>query len=171
MRFPTSTYDKIARDLACRNPNMMVPWWLMASHAYYDLDDPFLSDECFDWLTKRLDELWDKTEHCHKHLLDRAALAAGTGYQLAGKMPLRIKHAARHLMHDYSDPSEIAPKPVAELDDLDELLGGPAAEELGCEHCRNDGRLIEYENMTARCPKCDAEYPDDPTPTGIDDLL
>lgn len=28
--------------------------------------------------------------------------------------------------------------------------------EWGCEHCGNDGRLIE-----GRCPECDAEYPDE----------
>lgn len=31
-----------------------------------------------------------------------------------------------------------------------------AEEAYGCEHCRNDGRLED-----GRCPKCDAEYPDD----------
>jgi hypothetical protein len=31
-----------------------------------------------------------------------------------------------------------------------------AEEEWGCEYCRNDGRLNE-----GRCPKCDAEYPDE----------
>lgn len=29
--------------------------------------------------------------------------------------------------------------------------------EWGCEHCRNDGKL----NESNRCPKCDAEFPDE----------
>lgn len=31
-----------------------------------------------------------------------------------------------------------------------------AADDWGCDHCRNDGKL---EN--GRCPKCDAEFPDE----------
>lgn len=134
VRFDVATYDRIARHLADQNDNMLVPWWLMASHAYYDLDDPFLSDECYDWLTRRLDERWDQVEHWHKHLIDRDALRAGTGYQLAGKMPTRIKNAARHLMTDYSDPSEITPAKVAQnCDTIDDLLFGPSPEPVGIE--------------------------------------
>lgn len=29
-------------------------------------------------------------------------------------------------------------------------------DDWGCEHCRNDGRLKD-----GRCPKCDAEFPDE----------
>jgi len=45
-------------------------------------------------------------------------------------------------------------------------LKGPAADrptaiarnddDFGCEYCRNDGRLVQ-----GRCPKCDAEYPEE----------
>lgn len=125
MRFKTEQYDAIARRLLDRNPNMLVPWWLMASHAYYDLDDPFLSDDCYDLLTRQLDERWDEIEHSHKHLIDRDALKAGTGYQLAGKMPSRIVDATRHLMNDYTDISDIGPKPKSSLS-IDDLLGEPS---------------------------------------------
>jgi hypothetical protein len=32
--------------------------------------------------------------------------------------------------------------------------------EWGCDHCRNDGELIDN-GMTPRCPVCDAEFPDE----------
>lgn len=124
MRFNQETYDGIARRLAAQNTNMLVPWWLMASHAYYDLDDPFLTDGCYDWLCTELDAKWDQVEHDHKRLIDRDALKAGTGYTLAGKMPTRIVHATRHLMSDYSDPSEIGLRAAPQLcDNIDDLLG------------------------------------------------
>lgn len=122
MRFSNATYDGIARRVVGMSANMLVPWWLMASHAYYDLDDPFLTDECYDWMCREIDARWDTVEHDHKHLIDRAALRSGTGYQLAGKMPTRIKNATRHLLFDYASPNEIAP-PRAVID-IDDLLGG-----------------------------------------------
>lgn len=33
-------------------------------------------------------------------------------------------------------------------------------DDWGCDHCRNDGWLIE-DGGTPRCPKCDAEFPAD----------
>lgn len=122
MRFDLATYDRIARRVVAMSANMLVPWWLMASHAYYDLDDPFLTDECYDWMCRELDARWDEVEHFHKHLIDRAALRAGTGYQLAGKMPMRIQNATRHLTRGYASPDEIAPPRL--MHNIDDLLGG-----------------------------------------------
>ena len=46
-------FDQQCMD-AIENPNMMVPWYLMASYAYYEQDQPILSDGLFDGLAKRM---------------------------------------------------------------------------------------------------------------------
>lgn len=122
MRFDAATYDRIARRVVGDNPNMLVPWWLMAAYMYEVEDDPFLSDGCFDWLSAELLRRWDEVDHRHKPLIDPDALRAGSG--LAAdlvNLPTLVKDAARHLVAKYSDPSEIAPR-VAVL--IDDLLGG-----------------------------------------------
>jgi len=50
-------------------PNTAVPWWLMASYAYYCRDTPILTDGCFDWLGKYISANWKKLKHRHKHLI------------------------------------------------------------------------------------------------------
>jgi hypothetical protein len=72
-----SPSDKLARK-AIRNPNMLVPWYLMAAYAYYVLDAPILTDALFDDICVRLDSEWDEIEHRDKGWVDRDDLAAGT---------------------------------------------------------------------------------------------
>ena len=60
--------------------NRLVPIYLMSSYLYYELDDSVLSDTQFDYLCKKLYDNWDKVEHMHKHLIDKANLKAGSGY-------------------------------------------------------------------------------------------
>lgn len=60
------------------NPNLSVPWYLMASYAYYVEDDPFLPDAAFDMLAELMIEHWDQIEHRHKHMITLDDLRAGT---------------------------------------------------------------------------------------------
>ena len=87
-------YDQQCID-AIENPNMMVPWYLMASYAYYEEDQPILSDGLFDGLAKRMLECWDNIDHLHKDLITTEDLEAGT--LLARDFPERIKGAVKHL--------------------------------------------------------------------------
>lgn len=70
------------RDLMWRlvgeNPNLVVPWYLMASYAYYELDDPFLPDADFDALASYALEYWHEVEHRHKDLITEDDLRAGS---------------------------------------------------------------------------------------------
>lgn len=86
--------DKYCSDLTDTNPNLMVPWYLMASYAYYEQDNPILSDAVFDRLGRRLLEMYDKVEHFHKHLITVDDLKAGT---YLGEYPSRIKGAIEAL--------------------------------------------------------------------------
>ncbi len=79
-----------------KNPNMLVPYYLMLSYLYYEENESIVDDIEYDTICKRLYNEWDNIEHHHKHLVDRSSLAAGTGYHM--KYNGRIKHAAIHLM-------------------------------------------------------------------------
>lgn len=126
MRFETEAYDRIARQYCAANPNMLVPYWLMAAFMYEVENDPFLSDGCFDWLSAELLAKWDQVEHRHKHMIDREALRAGTGLAAdLQNLPTLVKHAARHLVAKYSSPAEIGARPPAF--DIDDLLGGTSS--------------------------------------------
>lgn len=60
------------------NQNLAVPLYLCASYAYYELDEPFLSDIAWEWMTKVLQDNWERIAHRHKHLITLDMLAAGT---------------------------------------------------------------------------------------------
>jgi hypothetical protein len=79
--------------------NRLVPWYLMASYAYYMLDRSIMPDEEFDGLCKRLLEEFDFIEHPHKHLIDESSLEAGTGYGLREEeYPGMCKGAVEHIL-------------------------------------------------------------------------
>jgi|TARA_B100001093_G_C26747527_1_gene979561 hypothetical protein len=61
-----------------KNQNMTIPYYLMASYAYYIEDDPIFSDDFYDMLSKKILNNWDSIKHYHKHLLDKDMLIAGT---------------------------------------------------------------------------------------------
>ena len=71
-----SNWDQQCMDVI-ENPNMMVPWYLMASYAYYVEDDPILSDGLFDGLAHSMLESWDTIEHWHKISLSSSADCSG----------------------------------------------------------------------------------------------
>jgi len=87
-------YDEKCLD-AIQNPNMMVPWYLMAAYAYYEEDDPILCDSLFDAMAKRMLECWDTTKHWHKDLITVEDLQAGT--LLNRNYPSRVINAVKSL--------------------------------------------------------------------------
>lgn len=70
--------DDHAAEIFAKNINMMVPYYLMASYAYYVEDDPIFSDAFYDNLAKTMLAVWDDIEHQHKHLLNTSMLEAGS---------------------------------------------------------------------------------------------
>lgn len=88
------------RDLCCKenidlNPNLLIPWYLMASYMYYTHAESIISDELYDEMCQRLLYLFPTLTHQHKRLVDVEALKAGTGYHMkASDYPPRIRCAA-----------------------------------------------------------------------------
>lgn len=87
-------YDKECFDAIDTNKNMLVPWYLMAAYAYYEEDNPIISDNLFDKMGKRMLECWDDIEHFHKHYITPDMLEAGT---YLGEYPSRVEGAVRSL--------------------------------------------------------------------------
>lgn len=81
------------------NPNMAIPWYLMASYAYYELDRPILSDAAFDKLGKAMLKMWDSLEHKHKHLITEDDLKAGS--LMTREFPETTVGAAKRLIKDH----------------------------------------------------------------------
>ena len=90
-------WDQDAALLFMENLNMMVPYYLMASYAYYKQDDPIFSDAFFDNMGKTMLERWDDIEHWHKEYINKGDLKAGT---FLGEYPTRVEGALRSLRND-----------------------------------------------------------------------
>ena len=86
--------EKVISNRITDNPNMMVPYYLMTSYAYYVEDDPIVSDSFYDKLAKKLLKEFDNIEHYHKKVIDKDALSAGS---FLGEYPLIVKGA----LHDF----------------------------------------------------------------------
>lgn len=94
-----SKSETVATKRISENPNLMVPFYIMASYAYYVEDSPIFSDGFYDKLAKKILKNWDTIEHYHKHFLDKDALDAGS---YLGDYPLIIQGAVsswRKLTH------------------------------------------------------------------------
>jgi|TARA_R110002074_G_scaffold102277_1_gene221023 hypothetical protein len=81
-----------SEDVWRTNPNMLVPYYLMHSYIYYEINDSIITDYEYDELCRELKDRWDSITHYHKHLVDVDALGAGTGYQV--KYNQRIANAS-----------------------------------------------------------------------------
>lgn len=88
------------------NPNMTVPYLLMASYLYYIKDEsPPLADHEFDWLCSYAKQNWKRIQHPHKHLIRKSWLDSGSLYQLADRdYPLMVKGAAFSWLKGYAPP-------------------------------------------------------------------
>ena len=82
--------DDHAAKLFADNINLMVPWYLMASYAYYKQDDAIFSDGFFDEMGKIMLAVWDDIEHFHKDYITVDDLEAGT---FLGEYPSRVPDA------------------------------------------------------------------------------
>ena len=90
--------DEHASKLFANNINMMVPWYLMASYAYYEQSDPIFSDQFFDDMGKTMLAVWDDIEHFHKEFITVDDLNAGT---YLGKYPERVKGGLKSVRQTY----------------------------------------------------------------------
>jgi hypothetical protein len=70
--------ERIITNRITDNPNMLVPYYLMLSFAYYKQDDPIVSDAFYDKLARKLLKEYDNIEHYHKHLISKGDLEAGS---------------------------------------------------------------------------------------------
>ena len=78
-----------------KNPNMLIPYYLMFSYLYYEKDIILIDDGEFDQMCKTLYDKYDNLEHMHKHLVSKGDLTAGTGYGI--KYTEIIKNSAMTL--------------------------------------------------------------------------
>lgn len=56
------------------SPAQLLVHYLIASYAYYILDENVMMDADFDMLSRRLVAVWDTFEHRHKHLVNIESL-------------------------------------------------------------------------------------------------
>ena len=104
--------DQVAANIFAKNINMMVPWYLMASYAYYEESDPIFTDQFFDEMGKTMLEVWDDIEHFHKELISRDDLNAGT---YLGEYPERVKGGLKSARETFLTKSgEVRKKYVTE---------------------------------------------------------
>ena len=74
--------------------------YLMCAYAYYELDNPLISDTEFDLLAKDILNNWDNIEHMHKYLLTKDMLVAGT---YLGEYPNMVKGAVGNYMKELNN--------------------------------------------------------------------
>lgn len=85
------------------NIHLTVPWYIMASYAYYEEDDPILTDSFFDRLAKKILNNWDEIDHRHKEYLNKDMLEAGSYF---GEYPPMVSGAVSHIRDIYKDEQE-----------------------------------------------------------------
>ena len=78
-----------------KNPNMLIPYYLMFSYLYYEKNITLIDDTEFDQMCKTLLDKYDELKHMHKHLVKKESLTAGTGYDI--KYTEMIKDSAMKL--------------------------------------------------------------------------
>ena len=72
------------------NRNLLVPNYLICCYAYYNDDDPLVSDQFFDKLAVALAREWDELDHYHKAYLDIDMVKAAT---FTGQYPTIVEGA------------------------------------------------------------------------------
>ena len=70
------------RGLVAKAPSLAIPWYLGTSWLYYHHDVSLVDDAGFDQLCVEIFHSYEALSHCHKKLVDRDALTAGTGFYL-----------------------------------------------------------------------------------------
>ena len=87
-------YEGTATTYIEENKDMMVPWYLMASYAYYEESDPIFTDFYYDSIARRMIDEWKNINHFHKHLISLDDWNEGC---YIGEYPKRIINALKHL--------------------------------------------------------------------------
>jgi NAD-dependent DNA ligase len=94
-------HDEDCQEWVTENPNMIIPWLLMASYAYYYLNEAIISDGLYDTLCKETLLKWDEIYHQHKKLITKDELIAGSLYKLKEEdYPSIAKGAAAYLLQE-----------------------------------------------------------------------
>lgn len=75
------SHNVVSFDVDSLPPNMLIPFFLMASYAYYNRAMNMMPDNAFDALSGRVYREWDSIKHRHKHMVDRESCRA-TGVNL-----------------------------------------------------------------------------------------
>ena len=88
VNYTSDNLDKELSDFIRGNINLCVPWYILACYAYYEEDDPILSDGSFDRLTRKMIDNWEDIEHIHKEYISLDMLNAST---YIGEYPSRAK--------------------------------------------------------------------------------
>lgn len=94
-------HDAKYQAIVSENPNMAIPWFLMACYAYDKLDSTIITDACFDALSETMANNWDSISHWHKPLIrmENPDLFKGSCVVVDwDKFPDRIKEATRALL-------------------------------------------------------------------------
>ena len=68
----TCPSDKKALKALKRSDNMLVPWYLMASYAYYVLDTPLISDLIFKGDVHEIKEIMKKSRNLGMQTFDQS---------------------------------------------------------------------------------------------------
>lgn len=96
-RWTKENIDGQVRFLVEQRKISPVAWWLMASYAYYRLNQSFLQDETFDWLGRYLKYNWDAIKHPNKRLIRQTATFSG---YYVKRYPTRVQAATWQLLDE-----------------------------------------------------------------------
>lgn len=89
------------RAIEKSGPNMMIPWFLMASYLYYKHHKSLLSDQFYDGLAKSMLDQWPILKHQHKALIKEPDLVCGSMFHLTDReYPNLVKGAAKALVEE-----------------------------------------------------------------------
>lgn len=89
--------DHYVKGLVANKINLAVSWWLIASYAYYLLDENLISDEFFDYLTLLIKENYEQITHENKDLITPERIACGSAFDLR-IYPTRVMVCAEQLI-------------------------------------------------------------------------
>ena len=103
-------FDTYCVEKTTHNPNMLIPFYLMAAYAYYHLDDPILTDSVYDQVCKDIAKYWDEIDHYHKHLVNLEDMEAGTCLLAEEDFPAIIKGAIQNMCTKKEQPKKTALK-------------------------------------------------------------
>ena len=83
-----------SRIIESLRPNLLVPFYLINSYLYYQLDTNVIHDGDYDKICQRLDKDWDLISHPHKSLIKRSDLSMTTCLTNYEAFPEIVKGAA-----------------------------------------------------------------------------